>query len=121
MNYEKREDIRERSFKFAIRVISLCRSLPMDNVNRILANQVIRSSTSIGANLEEARGARTKAEFTNCTNIAKREARETHYWLKIIHESSIQKMKNRTEEIIQEANEIVSILTSSVKTLDRKN
>ncbi|OGY21317.1 MAG: hypothetical protein A2126_02335 [Candidatus Woykebacteria bacterium GWB1_45_5] len=113
----KPEDIRERTFKFALRVIKLCKELPKNEINRVLINQVLRSGTSIGANLEEALGAHTKAEFTNSTNIAKKEARETNYWLRIMAESNSLKMKRRMENLLDEAEEILKILTSSVKKL----
>ena len=119
MNYGKPEDINQRTFKFAIRVIMLCKALPSDETNKILTNQVIRSATSVGANLEEASGSRTKAEFVNSTNIAKKEARETHYWLKIVYEVNNQTIKGRMIDLLKETNEIVSILTSSVKTLQK--
>jgi len=110
------EDIRARTFKFAIRVLKLCKQLPKDEINRILINQVARSSTSIGANLEEAQGANTRPEFINCTNIAKKEARETHYWLLIIAEVNPQ-FNKRMQEIIEESEAIVKILTASIKKL----
>src|SRR4030042_2876572 len=105
------EDIRERAFKFALRVIKLCKELPKNETNRVLINQVLRSGTSIGANLEEALGAHTKAEFTNSTNIAKKEARETVYWLKLIAESNGPEIKHRMQRLILEGEEIVKILT----------
>src|SRR4030067_3197056 len=116
----KPEDIRERAFKFALRIIKLCKELPKNEINRVLINQVLRSGTSIGANLEEALGAHTKAEFTNSTNIAKKEARETNYWLRLMAESSSLKIKKRMENLLNEAEEIIKILTSSVKKLKSK-
>src|SRR3989344_4057216 len=100
------EDIRERTFKFGLRVIALCKELPRSDVNRILVNQILRSGTSIGANLEEAMGAHTRKEFTNCTNIAKKEARETIYWLKLIAESNDGIIKTRMKNLILETEEI---------------
>lgn len=118
---QKPRDIRERTFEFALITIGLCRQIPKDEVNRILINQVLRSSTSIGANLEEAQGANTRPEFTNCTNIAKKEARETNYWLRMIAEAN-PAFKKRMEDIIAESEEISKILTASVKKLrDRKD
>src|SRR4030065_4105 len=116
----KPEDIRERAFKFALRIIKLCKELPKNEINRVLINQVLRSGTSVGANLEEALGSHTKAEFTNSTNIAKKEARETNYWLKLITESSDARTKNRMKSLIDEAEEITKILTASVKKLKSK-
>ncbi len=115
----KYQPINERAFKFAVRVINLCKSLHRDETNRILVNQLIRSVTSIGANLEEATGAHTKAEFINCTNIARREARETHCWLKLIYEVNSQIIKRNMEDLINESNQIVSILVVSVKKLQQ--
>lgn len=113
----KPEDIRERTFKFGLRIITLCRELPKDDTNRIMAKQILRSGTSIGANLEEALGAHTRKEFTNCTNIAKKEARETIYWLKLISESNNNLIRHRMANLISEAEEIMKILTISVKKL----
>jgi len=113
----KPEDIRERTFKFGLRIIQFCKQLPRSDVNRVLINQVLRSGTSIGANLEEALGSHTKAEFTNSTNIAKKEARETIYWLRLIAESSDVRTKNRMKHLIGESEEIAKILTASIKKL----
>lgn len=117
----KPEDIRKRAFRFAVEVINLCRTLPKDEANRVLVYQVIRSATSIGANLEEATGAHTKAEFTNSTNIARRESRETYYWLQMIYEVNDESVKKKMNNILQESNEIVSILVVSVKNLQRSS
>lgn len=116
MRYKK--DLRERSLDFTIKIVMFCNSLIKNDTNRILLNQVIRSATSIGANLEEAKGSRTKAEFVNSTNIAKKEARETYYWLKII--SAVNTKNVKTPELLNEADELIAILTSSVKKLAEK-
>ena len=113
----KPEDIRGRAFKFALRIINLTKALPRNEVNRVLINQVLRSGTSIGANLEEALGSHTRAEFTNSTNISKKEARETAYWLKLLAESNGLKVKDRMKDLITEAEEITKILTASIKKL----
>jgi len=113
----KPEDIRERTFKFALRIINLTKALPKNEVNRVLINQVLRSGTSIGANLEEALGSHTRAEFTNSTNISKKEARETIYWLRLLAESNGARTRNRMKSLIKEAEEIAKILTASIKKL----
>ena len=95
--------------------------MPKNDVNRILIRQVIRSGTSIGANLEEAQGANTRPEFTNCTNIAKKEARETNYWLRLIAESNNQLANQKIERLIKESEEISKILTTIVKKLKNRN
>ena len=115
MSDKQPEDIRERTFRFSVSVISVCKSLERNEANRVLINQVLRSATSIGANLEEAQGAHTRPEFTNCTNIAKKEARETFYWLRLLAETN--PANKNLDRLILEAEEITKILTASVKKL----
>jgi four helix bundle protein len=108
--------IQERSFSFAVRIVKLCQFLEkQDRVSRTLANQLLRSGTSIGANIEEAQAGQSKADFTAKMSIARKEARETHYWLRLMKESELLSTA-QLSEISQEADEIVRILTSIVKT-----
>jgi four helix bundle protein len=106
----------ERSFAFAVRVVRLCRFLEtQDRVSRTLANQLLRAGTSIGANIEEAQAGQSKADFTAKMSIARKEARETLYWLKLLKASEIIEAE-KLDEITKEADELVRILTSIVKT-----
>jgi four helix bundle protein len=114
MKYQR--DIRERTFEFSVSVIRLCKELDKNEVNKVLVNQLLRSSTSVGANLEEAQGAHTRPDFINCTNIAKKEARETVYWLKLISEFNL-RIRKQIDALVMEAQEIAKILTTSVKNL----
>ena len=108
-------DIRERSFDFATRVVKLCRALEKDSsVSRTLSNQLLRSATSIGANIEEAQAGQSKADFTAKMYISCKEARETHYWLRLLTASELVP-KPRLEELTKESNELVAILTSITK------
>lgn len=77
-------DIRERSFQFAVRVIQGVRPLPDDAATRVLAYQLTKAATSIGANVEEADGAESRRDFIHKLSIARKEARETRYWLRLI-------------------------------------
>lgn len=121
INYDdKKKDIRTRTFKFALRIVILCQGLSKDEVNRVLMRQVLRSGTSIGANVEEATGAHTKRDFVHSLNIAKKEAYETNYWLHLICESNNLGFQRRMDGIIKESEEILKILTSSVKTAQDK-
>ena len=107
--------ITERSFQFAVRIVQLCRYLEqLDRVSKTLANQLLRSGTSIGANVEEAQAGQSKADFTAKMSIARKEARETLYWLKLLHVSKIVSETQLTE-IMKESDELVRILTSIVK------
>ena len=114
---EKAYDIKERTLQFAVEVVKFVSVLPRDAAGYALGRQLIRSGTSIGANVEEANGARTKKEFANTINIAKREARETLYWLRVISEAKLVGSEHIREMTI-EANELVSILTTIVKRVD---
>ena len=109
------QDIKERSFEFAVRIVKLCRETEASSsVNRILLNQLIRSSTSIGANIEEANGSKSKADFVAKMYIACKEALETNYWLRLLNATEV--IKHRClESLLDESNQIVAILTAIVK------
>ena len=109
-------DIVDRSFAFAVRVVRLCRFLEnQDRVSRTLANQLLWAGTSIGANIEEAQAGQSKADFTAKMAIARKEARETLYWLKLLKAAEVMGAE-KLNDITREADELVRILTSIVKT-----
>jgi len=109
-----RRDIVERTFKFGVSIVKIISSLPKAPAGYAVSNQIVRSGTSIGANIEEAQDGLTRKDFIHSMNIALKEARETKYWLKIILESElipIEKLDNLLDENIQ----IIRILTTIVK------
>ena len=113
------KDIRERAFAFGCRVARLALSLAPRPGIRSLVDQLLRSGTSIGANLEEAKAASTKREFLRDVEISLREAREAWYWLRIYKE--LQLGDPRTVlELVNEADSIVRILTSIVVSTKRR-
>ncbi len=109
------KELEKRLIKFALRVLSLTRSLPKNPENRIYGNQVIRSSSSIGANYAEATCALTKKDFTHEINKCRKEAKETLYWLNLISRINPQ-FKLRMGNLIDESEQIVKIFQSSVST-----
>ena len=109
------EKLDERTYKFALRVIKLVSSLPRAPASDVLGRQVLRSGTSVGANVEESFGATSKREFTYKLNIAFKEAKETHYWLRLIRDAGLVPAK-RIDSLIQEALEIKLILAKSIVT-----
>ena len=119
MNKGKEEpgkrDINNRTFSFACRTVKLYQYLAKQKyASEVLGRQLLRSGTAIGANLEEARAGQSRADFVSKCNIALKEARETHYWLRLLKETKIiaaEKINN----LLGEANELVAILTSIVK------
>ena len=108
-------EIKERSFEFSVRIVKLCREVEANSAtNRALVSQRIRSGTSIGANIEEANGAESKADFTAKMYIACKEARETLYWLRLFSATeTIQ--PDRLKSPIDESNQIVANLTTITK------
>lgn len=107
-------DIRERTFKFGVRIIKLGLALPKNAAGFAIADQLIRSGTSIGANIEEAQNASSKKEFIRGLTIALKEARETLYWLRMIAEVNLIKGK-RLVPLMEENEEIIKILTTIIK------
>lgn len=107
--------IANKSYAFALETIRLTKILPKNYENIVLIKQIIRSSTSIGANIQEALGSNSKREFIHSMNIAKKEARETLYWLRLISDVN-PNLKSKIESNTNENDEIIKILTKIVKT-----
>ena len=107
-------DIYERTFEFACRIVRLHRALTRRRgTHTPLLNQLLDSGTSVGANLEEAKGAQSRSDFIAKVRISLKEARESHYWLRLIGACELVKPA-RITPLISEANELVSILTKIV-------
>ncbi|NET00122.1 MAG: four helix bundle protein [Sphaerospermopsis sp. SIO1G1] len=114
------ETITERTKKFAIRIIKACCSLDKETaIHRTLSKQLLRSGTSIGANVREAQSAQSNKDFIHKLEIALKEARETQYWLEILIESELVN-KPKFTPLLQEANAIGKILVASTKKLKDK-
>ncbi len=107
-------DIRERSFRFGVEIVKFVRNFPRDTAGFAIGGQVLRSGTSVGANIEEAQNSGSRKEFIHTLTIALKEARETEYWLKIINEVKLTD-QNLVKDLLQEANELIKILTVIVK------
>jgi four helix bundle protein len=108
-------DIYERAFQFACRVLKMDRALARDRrVNRNAMNQLVCSSSSVGSNLEEARAGQSRADFHAKLRISLKEARESHYWLRLLKESRSVRAE-RIQPLLTEASEIVAILTTIAK------
>ncbi|MFA4844056.1 MAG: four helix bundle protein [Candidatus Margulisiibacteriota bacterium] len=112
---EKIYDIRERLMRFSNRIIQITRSLPRTIDGEVIIRQLAKSGTSVGANFEEADGALTKKDFINKVAIARKEAKETKYWLKLLCGNYLPEEVIRMD--IQEAEEIICILSAILKKL----
>lgn len=110
--------IRDRTFRFAVRVLNLVRVLPRDHAGSVVGRQLARSGAAIGANIEEAQGAHSRRDFARRMNIARTEAREALYWLRLVSETELV-APARMAGLLREADEIVRILVATVKKLKR--
>lgn len=109
-----KEDLKERTKQYALRIVKLIEALPKTAVGKAIGSQLIRSGTSIGANYRAALRARSKQEFIAKLGIVIEEADECAFWLEIIIESKLIS-KELIEPLLQETNEIISIMVSSLK------
>jgi four helix bundle protein len=105
-------DIRERTFQFAVRVIRAVRRLPQDAATRVIVHQLVKSATSVGANVEEADGAESPRDFIHKTSISRKEARESRYWLRVVRAAILDDEEFAALE--QESNELVCILSAMI-------
>ncbi len=115
----KGDDISVKLVKFAAGVVNIASDLPRDPAGRHIATQVIRSATGSGANYEEARGAESVRDFVHKLRIADKEMREAKYWLNVIA-SCWPGHAAIAGELTRDANELVAILSSSIRTASRK-
>lgn len=112
---ESKKDITERGFSFACRIVKLYQFWARRKGGvEILGRQVLRSGTSIGANLEEATAGQSRADFVSKCSIALKKARETYYWLRLFIKTEVVPA-NKLTNLANESNELVAILTSIVK------
>ena len=115
---KKRNIIKEKTYKFALDIIILYKKM-RDQNEFILSKQVIRSATSIGANVEEAMAGQSRKDFISKMAISSKEARETNYWLRLLRDSQLCEGIDYTD-LIKESEEIIKILTSIVKTSQKE-
>ena len=108
-----RSIIHEKSFHFALEVIGLFKLLQAEH-EYVLSKQLLRSGTSIGANVEEALAGQSRRDFLAKMAVASKEARETRYWLVLLQKSNLTKIE--LDRAIKDNEELIRILTSIVKT-----
>jgi four helix bundle protein len=113
------DELSKRLKQLALRIIKLATNLPPTPVGKIIANQILRSGTSIGANYHEARRARSRAEFLSKIGDCLKEASETSYWLELIAESNTVK-PTKLCSLITEINEVCALLFSIHRTTKTK-
>ena len=109
------EDLKKRTKKFGLQVIELTDSLPSKRNANVIGNQLLRSGTSVGANYRSACRARSKPDFISKASISIEEADESLYWMELLIESGLVP-EAKLSSLMKEGDEIVAILTASVKT-----
>ena len=112
--------IKDKSYNFALSIIKIVRKLQKENNEYILTKQLMRSGTSIGANVEEAIGAQSRKDFLHKISIAYKEARESDYWIRLLRDSHL--IDTQSAEILLKQNiELLKILGSIQKTTKTNN
>ena len=111
---EKPNIIKEKTYRFAIDIVNFYKKMIKQN-EFILSKQIVRSGTSIGANVEEAVAAQSRKDFISKMAIASKEARETNYWLRLIRDTALLKDVDLVT-LINDSEAIIKIITSIVKT-----
>jgi len=114
--------ILEKSFAFAVRIVKLYKYFCDEKKEYVLSKQLLRSGTSIGANINEAQAVQSTNDFISKLSIASKEARESQYWIKLLIETDyLSSASLNTQSLQNEINEIVKLLTNIIKTTQERN
>ncbi len=108
--------VQEKSYAFAVKIVAVCRRLMEENKEYILSKQLMRSGTSIGANIEEAIGGQSRKDFFAKMTISYKEARESHYWIRLLFDSKYISYKEQ-KELLDDVEELLKIIGSIQKTI----
>jgi four helix bundle protein len=116
---DKENVVVDKSYQFGLRIVKLYIFLRNAKVERELLIQLLKSGTSIGANVEEAEGGQSNVDFIHKMGIAYKEARESHYWLRLLRDSDLMEL-NLANSFMNDADELKRILASILKTSKEK-
>ena len=114
-----KDEFRQRVYRFALDIIRFVEQLPKEQASRIISGQLLRSATSVGANVVEAQGASSRKDYTNFFSYALKSANETKFWLGLLRDSG-KAEKEATDKLLKETTEIANILAASILTLKGK-
>jgi len=117
---EKKFDLQERLIDYAVRIIKVSEQLPETKSGKHISSQMLRSGTSPAANYGEAQSAESKADFIHKLKVALKELRETEVWLKIIVRAKLIQPSTKLSPLLQETDELISILFKSIDTAKKK-
>ena len=118
-NVKPKADLKDRTYAYALKVINFIDTLPKDKTTEVIANQLLRSATSIGANIIEARGSSSKRDFANFFSYSLKSANESIYWLELLRDA---RKANGPEMsfLIDETEQIAKMLGASLLTMKGK-
>lgn len=111
----KENVLKDKAFDFALRIVKLYQYLANEKREFVMSKQVLRSGTSIGANIEEANQAQSKLDFIHKLSISQKESFETHYWIRLLRDSLFLNEKLATS-LLNDCEQLQKLLTSSIKT-----
>ena len=111
--------VQEKSFEFAVRIVYLCKYLCDEKKEYVLSKQVLRSGTSVGANIEEGLGGQSDKDFIAKLSIAYKEARETIYWIKLLSRTEYLSQE-QADSVLQDADELCKIIAKILITTKNK-
>src|SRR4029079_17602551 len=107
--------LKEKSYQFALKMVKLFQHLSVERKEYVLSKQILRSGTSIGANIEEAYQAESRPDFIHKLSIANKEAFETNYWLRLLRDSGLI-TESQAEPVIATCIELQKMLTAAIRT-----
>jgi four helix bundle protein len=118
--YTMKENITtQKSYAFALKTVGICRMIMKDHKEFILSKQLLRSATSVGANIAEAQGGQSLKDFISKLSISYKEANESHYWIRLLRDSGL--LENKiAQAMLQDCNELLKIIGSIIKTCKTK-
>jgi four helix bundle protein len=111
---ERENPVLDKSYAFAVEIVKTVRIIQSEQREYVLTKQLLRSGTSIGANVAEGNAAQTKKDFIAKMAIASKEARETHYWLRLVRDTQLLDAR-QASQMIEKADELIRLLTAIVK------
>ncbi len=115
----KQNVLQEKSYAFALRIVKTCQFLCSEKKEYVLSKQLIRAGTSVGANVEEAIGGQSDKDFLSKISISYKEARESHYWIRLLRDSNYL-TKKQAESLLKDNEELLKIMGSIKKTMRMK-
>ena len=111
-------DIRERTLQFGIRIMEIAKEIPTNKLYSSVRSQIVSSGTAIGANIAEGDGAKTKRDFINKLVVARKEAKETKYWLRLLKGMNFEKLE--LDDDIDEVQEIFNIISTIINKTEKR-